>query len=424
MKISQYLVKIRDTDSIKEKNNILKKCYEEHGDLLLDIMNDTYNIYITYGINKLPNISIFGACGLEGIYPKFKTCLNQLANRQLTGNNAKLVLTKLLSLCDKDTYELLFMVIKRDLKLGMNVKSINKALGINVIKSFSVQLANKYKEVILKPRVILPDYFYETKKLNGFRCFYDNKYKAIFSKNGKTLVGFEHLLLECENICKKYNLIAIDGELYLHGTKFSEIQSICLASKNYRKIDKEKLNFNIFAVLSDNFKNTKDMIDVIDKIGEDDFDYIDIVKSSMIENKKDIIDKKMMEYVNDGYEGIMLRDPNVYYSFKRDNYLLKYKPFIEHDFILVDMLPGSDDGKYKNTLGSFLVTGEYDGKSILSEVGLKNIKEIERDDYFNNKEDYIGKVCEVKFQALSDEPNNLGNYSLIFGSFVDWKLDR
>ena len=130
-----------------------------------------------------------------------------------------------------------------------------------------------------------------------------------------------------------------------------------------------------------------------------------------------------MEYVNDGYEGIMLRDPNVYYSFKRDNYLLKYKPFIEQDFILVDMLAGSDDGKYKNTLGSFLVTGEYEGKPVLSEIGLKNIKETERDDYFIKKDEYIGKVCEVKFQSLSDEPNSLGNYSLIFGSLAyrDWE---
>ena len=65
----------------------------------------------------------------------------------------------------------------------------------------------------------------------------------------------------------------------------------------------------------------------------------------------------------------------------------------------MEILPGKEEGRFKNTMGMVLVRGEYDEKKILSEVGTGWTDAV-RDELWNNKDEYIGKLIEVRFQEV------------------------
>lgn len=48
-----------------------------------------------------------------------------------------------------------------------------------------------------------------------------------------------------------------------------------------------------------------------------------------------------------------------------------------------------------------------------------------RDEIWNNKDFYLGKLVEVKYQnSTKSIDSETGKYSLRFASFLKWKLDR
>ena len=58
------------------------------------------------------------------------------------------------------------------------------------------------------------------------------------------------------------------------------------------------------------------------------------------------------EILQQGGEGIMLKDPQSPYEGKRSKYMLKYKPAFDEEAIIIDYIPGK--GKYKGCLGAFV----------------------------------------------------------------------
>ena len=59
-----------------------------------------------------------------------------------------------------------------------------------------------------------------------------------------------------------------------------------------------------------------------------------------------------LEIIQNGGEGIMIKDPNSFYEDKRSNYMLKVKPTFDEEAIIVDYKLGK--GKYTGILGGFI----------------------------------------------------------------------
>ena len=138
------------------------------------------------------------------------------------------------------------------------------------------------------------------------------------------------------------------------------------------------------------------------------------------------IDAITRKYVMDGQEGAMLRHPRVWYSWKRDDNLLKHKLFTEHDFEVIGYYEG--EGEFEGTLGGIRVKGNYDKKPIISEVG-SGFKVLEEHPYnrtslWEIRDELIGKKVELKFQGITDKPNDEGFWSLRFPVFNKFKEDR
>jgi DNA ligase-1 len=133
-------------------------------------------------------------------------------------------------------------------------------------------------------------------------------------------------------------------------------------------------------------------------------------------------------YLNNGYEGMMLRDPYGTYKFGRssvnENILLKVKRFEDAESILIDIEEKMHNeneaqldafGRIKRstsiegligakTTGK-LITKNKDGQIIKIGSGLND--EL-RDEIWNNKEEYIGKYVKYKFfqHGVKDLPRH------------------
>lgn len=151
-----------------------------------------------------------------------------------------------------------------------------------------------------------------------------------------------------------------------------------------------------------------------------------------VKNESELIEVDKI-YLESGYEGTMLRDPNGTYKFGRstvnDNILLKVKHFIDDEGLLIDVYEkmsnqnelGVDElGHAKrssaldgmiamNTAGSLVVDGSYGEVKIGSGLDDKL-----RDYIWNNKSSLIGKVY-VKYKFFPHGVKNLPRHPVFIG---------
>ena len=98
------------------------------------------------------------------------------------------------------------------------------------------------------------------------------------------------------------------------------------------------------------------------------------------------------------------------YECKRTKNLIKVKQFYTYDLKIVGYEEG--EGRNKGTLGSFIV--EYKDNTV--KVG-SGYSDSERKNFWENREDYIGRIIEVKYKEISKDKNT-GKESLQFPIFV------
>jgi len=117
-----------------------------------------------------------------------------------------------------------------------------------------------------------------------------------------------------------------------------------------------------------------------------------------------------------GLEGIMVKDPDAIYECKRSHAWLKMKPFIELTLTIV----GAEEGTGKNLgkLGAFVFEGVEDGKLIRVNVG-GGYSDKQREDYWKYKDNAMGLLGEVRADAITQ--NQDGSYSLRFPRFKTFR---
>lgn len=402
----EIVKQLQSTTSNNEKIEILKNITNDDYKRFLLY---TYSPYINSYIKKI-NVNYAGKKEFDDTINQFFDLYDLLNHRQITGKNAINFVENFLSECNKETQELYINSLLKDLRCGINVKMINKALN-NLIDIFTCQLANKYD----MNKKYSSDYFYISPKLDGIRCIYKNG--QLYSREGKFIYGFDHIIKECKDLEKNFDFEFLDGELYSEDIGFQKIQSIVSSYKKINYKDKELIKYNIFLIYKNNFRNTEEMITYLNfMFGSNNFQYIKPILYIKIKNDKNEIEKYLNEF-SQKYEGIMLRHEKNYWSNKRDDNLLKYKKFLEDDFIIDGFIEG--EGKYENMLGALIVKGELNGKRIISEVGSGFDDEL-RKEIWINRDKYIKRKVEVKYQNITDEEID-GYYSLRFPVFLKMK---
>lgn len=114
----------------------------------------------------------------------------------------------------------------------------------------------------------------------------------------------------------------------------------------------------------------------------------------------------------DKWEGLMVRDGDEPYQFKRTGNLRKIKKFKDIELPIVDIIEGT--GKYEGTLGS--ITVSY--RNNLVYVG-SGFTDEQRNRIWNNWDDYKNMYLKIKY--FEESANDKGEYSLRFPTFVAFR---
>lgn len=384
--------------------------------LILKVNPDFISNFSEKMIKRAEQTSVSFISTVHDIVSPF-TLLECLADRTFTGQRAIDVVARHLKHWSQTEKED-FITIATDASVGFSLDTVNeqweKIHGKPLFKVFECQLANQYKPEKAKK---YGKAFIESKKMDGIRCLCYNK--NFHTRNNKNIEGFEFIIEEAQQIIEHFNLDFLDGELYSYEVPFAEIQGAVMRNKNIDEAQKRLISYNVFAAVNESILKieTSAMLSLLERIKEfvatNKLKHINIVEQTVIQNDPEVIKKKCIEYVEKGFEGVMLRSAEKAYDFKRSDALLKYKMFQEDDFVVKELLEG--EGDLVGSLGKMVVSSK-DGK-ITSKVGT-GFKDDERLFFWNNPDEIIGKLVEIKFQEITEDG------SLRFPVFCKVKEDR
>lgn len=425
---------LKATNSTNEKLDILRK---QTNPLVKEAIRLTYDAFMLTYMKKIPVVKLTGTRTFDEAFSEFADLFGELTERKITGNTAKKCVQDFLESCNLDTQDVFCRILQKDLKVKIGESLVQQAYGESFINVFVVQRGEKYDpEKIYKGKDKKPiTYWYASPKMDGLRGFYEDG--VLRSRGGHNLKGFELIVAEVNDLISRYNLSFADGELFSPGVGFQTLQSYILGDKKIDPAQKEKVRYNIFAIGNGkgNWKDTKEMVTALYSVDWNRYKYITPLKYDLISNDPDTIMALMLKYVDQGYEGAMLRSPDVAWIRKKSNDILKVKPVEEEDFEIIGYFEGT--GEIAGTLGGIIVEGWFKDKKgknfhIISEVGTGfKIKEQEggytRDALWKIIDDLVSKraKAEIQFQNVTDKPDpKTGAYSLRFPVFAKLKLDR
>jgi len=251
---------------------------------------------------------------------------------------------------------------------------------------------DKRKDKVIYPVDVQP-------KLDGVRClaYWDGDSVKLMSRGGKQWNCCDHIIEALERIGMPKGMV-LDGELYIHGKTFQEI------TKLVKKLRPEsvEVEFHVYDVPKmDGYKvgDWKERYETQDMLWEsfEDEYCLRVVPSHTANNEEDIY-QLQSEYLEDGYEGAIVREMDGEYKFGyRSNKLLKVKNFMDEEYKIVDYTTG---------------VGRFDGCIVwvcIIEPGGKTFKVVpqgtmeERQKTYQSAYKYLGKYLKVKFFELTND---------------------
>ena len=275
-------------------------------------------------------------------------------------------------------------------KLNKVNKNLNNKIENNKSKKHYPMLAYDYKKK--SDKIIFPCFIQP--KLDGVRALGIGN--QLYSRNGNIFPTLEHIKKELEE--NNDNLI-LDGELYTDDINFEKI--VGLVRKSTKTQEEEKLSlkiyFNVFDIV-DKTLTFKERYSILKNfIEKNSFKYIKLVKTEIC-NKKELIEKYLDNYINEGYEGIIIRNGNGKYEENiRSNNLLKLKRFIDEEFEIINYTTPSE-GKEIGCVIWECKTKEGKKFSVRPEGNYNERKKL-----YKEGKKYIGKMLTVRYQELTND---------------------
>lgn len=195
----------------------------------------------------------------------------------------------------------------------------------------------------------------------------------------------------------------LDGELYLPGYKVNEINHFvkdpkCKENKFiqywcYDAIIDDTPQYRRLDILGQVFKNrTYEFTSLNNHLNNKErFIYIN---NYTIENEDDAVEHRNL-FINLGFEGLILRDPDKEYQIgKRNSSMIKFKDIMEGSFKIIDIYP---EGVSRN-IPLFLCKNDINNETF--EVHINGaLKDQEK--YLYSKDKFIGKTLYITFGERS-----------------------
>ncbi|MDR3436386.1 hypothetical protein [Telmatospirillum sp.] len=375
--------------------------------------------YITYGVAKLPP-SPKTLAGSEILQAKpWRELLDDLAARRLTGNAALAAITRARFCLDSTetpiATEAFDRILLKDLRAGFSAETVNKAVP-GTVPQFSCQLAPSEMPKLSElkfPIMAEP-------KFDGVRTITIKRdgVVTLFSRNGIPFENFGEI---------RAALSALPDDVVLDGEVISSLGFATLMTRAKGKPGKHidvPIEYRVFDAMP--LANWEDQNCTAPLTVRQDLaltwlrDVILVCHEPVSRccSSVDDIETFYREQLAAGLEGIMLKDPDGLYTFKRNQTWRKLKPFDSADLRVVGMIEGT--GKYLGMSGALVCEGEHDGKHIKTEVGSGFTDEERRSLWLDLS--WKDRTAEIRFQEITQAQDS-DTYSLRFPTFVRWRPD-
>lgn len=129
--------------------------------------------------------------------------------------------------------------------------------------------------------------------------------------------------------------------------------------------------------------------------------YSDVVKeveTIYMDANDDEIVKLFNLFLSEGYEGLMIRQLDIPYEFKKGKQLLKYKPLLDDEFQIVGFLK-SVSGETLGSLQCVMEDGRTFHANLKGALGTDDMKK----KIWDNQSDYLGKWVTVEFLEYTED---------------------
>ena len=422
--VNSIFEKLADTSSRLEKEAILKK--NSTNDVFKRAIFLALDPYTQFYIRKIPK---YTPNSKKGIDLKFALdTLNDLSSRRITGNAAIDFLRDTLEALNIEDAKVLERVIEKDLRCGVSEATVNK-IWKNLVPTYPCMLASGYEDKLVN-KIQFPAI--AQLKLDGmrFNAIVKNGAVEFRSRNGKLLNLLGHLEDEFLKLAGN-DKVVIDGELCVVDPEEGGFLPRQIGNGILSKAQKGTLTDGdakmIHATVWDwipleafqnpgkcqmqyrsRFNSLKSTLE------QSKYKRIHLVEYRMV-NSIDEAKEYFTEMLENGQEGIILKDMSAIWEDKRAKHQIKFKGELECDLMCVDWVVGT--GKNAGRLGA-LVLESADGK-IKVNVGT-GFTDRHRDTIGR---DVIGKVIAIKYNGRIVDQRS-GVSSLFLPVFIEVRDDK
>ena len=417
----QRLFTVRYTDNMATVIDILERLESDNSRLfkeevlesnrsnalLREVFIAAFDPYVNYYVSKFKAPKIFRCQGDDDVVIEsfLKLIGDQLSTRNLTGNAAKNAVEQFFLTLDERQAKWCTRILLKNLRCGVQETTVNK-IWPGSISKFSVQLATNAsaihdpnKGIVINEKLKYP--MRVEPKLDGLRCVAVKQAGSVtmYTRNGSLLETLPKIKAVLE--AAPYDDIVLDGEAM--GEDWSESASILMSHKSRK--DDDNIVYHVFDAIP--------LADWIDQESSEDLPFsvrIDIVAdvvASLGENApvKQVIGKDVnsdtellsfyAEVMNRGYEGIMLKDLDSPYIFKRGDHIKKLKPVTTFEGTIVGHYVGRRGTKREGVFSGFEVLLS---NGVVTRVGSGFNDKFRAEVQVSGPDSYIGKIVELEGQ--------------------------
>jgi len=438
---------IGNISSTRKKEGRLREVASD--DLLKKVLYLMLSRRVKFYIQSIPE---YGTCSHGHQQISLSDALDMLepiSSREVTGNKAKEHLAYILSSVNEHDAEIIKRIIKKDAKIGMGAKSINKVIkGLVEITPYMGAVSYDKKKV---ERLIATGHAVSQTKMDGRYAnvlIHHDGSVEIESRQGEPTYVHGPVIKAFDNSLVKG--IVLNGEITMRGdidryTANGIVASIVSIRKKEAQgsnTDKEKAKFEksngmtieeaegliVYSVwdaitLDEYFDNASsrpyeerydvacDAVATIDHPSIQMVEYIPVI--SFGEAMRDFQDK-----IKAGEEGTILKSLKGTWKNGKPVWQIKMKLNMTVDMKIIGFNDGTEGTKNEGSIGSLKCASSDD----IVFADPSGIKDDERDMFNADRESFIGKIVEVKCCGLSEDAN--GNKSLLHPSFVRIRDDK
>jgi hypothetical protein len=263
---------------------------------------------------------------------------------------------------------------------------------------------------------------YVQPKLDGVRslAYMVDGEVFLMSRKGKQWVWLNHIREQIKLVLNEWanetqnpvESVVLDGELYIHklpqeveGQRWNTISSICKTSRTNPSENETIMEYHVFDVFfpdepqtqqTDRMNALEEIWKIKRKFKNGECDDIKRVWTALIHSEEEMR-SSFAQFIEDGYEGIILRDSLLtYVEGKRDLRLRKFKLFFDDEFEII----GAEQAEGTQA-GCVVWVCKSKGEDTFTTTIEGNFEY--RAELYKNRDQYIGRLLTVRHQTSKEE---------------------